>query len=185
MAFAGDVSNEEFVQKTVDKIAKTHNIKYLFNNAAVGRFCKAEQNTRKIVDDVLAGSVIGTILMTTKVLPYMRKIEDICKIVSIISTAGIKGHANETAYNAAKWGERGYFEGLKVELKGTNIKPIAVFPGGINTPFWEDNRHYVNEKLQQNFMDPNELVQTIVRNVVNGNTLFVDTMVIEKTFIQK
>lgn len=107
LTFAGDISDEAFVKSVFEKIKNLdYAVEMLINNAGVGRFCKAEENTRQIVDDVLATSVIGTILVTSTALPLMT--ED-GTIAAILSTAAVQGNANETAYCAAKWGSARFY----------------------------------------------------------------------------
>ena len=131
MTFVGDISDEAFVKNMFAELKqKEYTIKYLINNAGVGRFCKATENTRQIIDDVLSASFIGTILITSNALPLMSADGT---IATIMSTAAIKGNAGETAYCAAKWGERGFMEALKTELANTKLKLENCYPGGIDT----------------------------------------------------
>ncbi|MCK7530244.1 MAG: hypothetical protein MZV63_03905 [Marinilabiliales bacterium] len=44
----------------------------------------------------------------------------------------------ETVYCAATWGARGVHRTLRAELKGMNRRVVAVYPGGMNTPFWSE-----------------------------------------------
>ena len=178
ITFAGDISDENFVKNMFAQLKQDNfTIKYLINNAGVGRFCKVTENTRQIVDDVLSASFIGTILVTSNALPLMS--ED-GTIATILSTAAIKGNACETAYCAAKWGERGFMEALKTELASTKLRLISVFPGGIDTTFWTDNRHYVSKEKSNGFMNPKELAKVIFENLSDKKSLFVRELIIER-----
>jgi short-subunit dehydrogenase len=57
-------------------------------------------------------------------------------IVNIISTASLRGIPTETVYGAAKWGVRGFTQGLREEAAPLNIRVTAVLPGGVDTDFW-------------------------------------------------
>lgn len=178
LTFAGDISDEQFVKGVFAELKKKKfSIKCLINNAGVGRFCKVTENTRQIIDDVLSASFIGTILVTSNALPLMT---DDGTIATIMSTAAIHGNACETAYCAAKWGERGFMEALKKELAGTKLKLVNIFPGGIDTTFWTENRHYVSKEKSNGFMDPKELAKVIYENLTNKKSLFVRDFVIER-----
>ncbi len=178
LTFAGDISDELFVKSVFAELAKKeYSIKYLINNAGVGRFCKVTENSRKIIDDVLFASFIGTILVTSNALPVM---SENGTIATIMSTAATQGNANETAYCAAKWGERGFMEALKKELANTKLRLVNIFPGGINTTFWEENRHYVPKEKSNGFMNPNELAKVIYKNVTDKKSLFVRELIIER-----
>ena len=67
------------------------------------------------------------------------------KIAQIMSTAATRGNANESVYCATKWGEKGYTKSLQAAYKGTSVKVVAVYPGGIDTAFYRDSRDYVSE----------------------------------------
>ena len=99
-------------------------------------------------------------------------------IVTILSTAALKGNPKESVYCAVKWGARGYCEALKANYKGSNIKVITVCPGGINTPFWKKNCG-LSPNVEK-FMNPAELATVIYNNVIEKETLFCPEMIIEK-----
>ena len=177
LTFAGDVSDEKFVKMIFSELKENYRINYLINNAGVGRFCKLEENTREIIDEVLSASLIGTILVTSNAMPLMK--ED-GTIANIMSTAAIRGIANETAYCAAKWGARGFTEALKTEFAKSRLKIVSIFPGGIDTPFWNENRHYVSNQTSDTFMNPAELGKTIVESLTGKTSLCVKELVIER-----
>ena len=120
----------------------------------------------------------GMIYCSTKVLK-LKKEEDL-KIVNIMSSAALKGNKDEALYCAAKWGERGYTESLKAAYKGTSVKIIGVYPGGMNTQFWEKNRNYVSEEKQKEFMDPKDVAAVILDNIINYRNLNVSDIFIER-----
>ena len=101
------------------------------------------------------------------------------KIVNIMSTAALKGNKNETVYCATKWGEKGFTERLKMEYKGTSVKVIGVYPGGMNTNFWNDNRDYVSIEKANTFMNPVDVAKVILDNI-SYNTLKVSDITIER-----
>ena len=53
-----------------------------------------------------------------------------------MSTAATRGNANESVYCATKWGEKGYTNSLKAAYKGSSVKIVGVYPGGIDTDFY-------------------------------------------------
>ena len=120
----------------------------------------------------------GMIITTTQVLKA--KQEKDVKIVNIMSSAALRGNKQESVYCATKWGERGYTESLKVAYKGTNVKIIGVYPGGINTDFYKNSRDYVSEEKQSSFMNPTEVAETIIENVCDTKNLTVADIRIER-----
>lgn len=90
--------------------------------------------------------------------------------------------AADTAYCATKWGEKGYTQSLKAAYKGTSVKVVGVYTGGIETAFYRDSRDYVSEEKQCAFMDPGELARVILFNLVNDANLTVSDILIERNY---
>lgn len=83
-------------------------------------------------------------------------------------------------YEACRWGERGYTESLKAEYKGTTVKVIGVYPGGMNTEFWKENRNYISEEKSDAFMNPKDVATVILDNITNYKNLNVADIIIER-----
>lgn len=174
--FIGDVTDDEFIKNSIAEVSKLGNISCLINCAEKAYFKKAPLYEANEVDNSLMG-LKGMILCSTEVLKA--KEEQDLKIVNIMSSAALKGNKNETVYCAAKWGERGYTEALKAEYKGTSVKVIGVYPGGMNTNFWNENRDYVSEEKASTFMNPTDVAKVILDNISYDN-LNVADIVIER-----
>lgn len=181
LTFAGDVSDEKFVKDFYKDISKNYNITCLVNNAGVGRFGTIYDNNKKMIDEVFPGIVYGTILMTTYALPYLKQSKDIVKIVNIISQSGIRAFKFESVYCSAKWAQEGFAQCLRAETFGTNIKVINVYPGGINSGFWEKNRNYVKAGVEDTFASTDEVAKIIVDNLYNKESLILKDLVFEQT----
>ena len=107
------------------------------NNAGLARHRWIQDYTEEEIDLMLGVNLKGTILGSQEALRRMipRKSGN---IVNIISTASLRGVPSETVYCAAKWGVRGFTQGLQEEAAPHNIRVIALLPGGVDTAFWED-----------------------------------------------
>ncbi len=86
------------------------------------------------------------------------------KIANVMSTAATRGNPNESVYCATKWGEKGYTKSLQAAYKGTSVKIVGVYPGGIDTPFYRDSHDYVSEEKQHTFMRADQLAEVILFN---------------------
>lgn len=135
------------------------------------------QYIKSDIDECFKG-LEGMILFSTQCLKV--KSEEDLKIVNIMSSAALRGNKQEAVYCATKWGERGYTESLKVAYKGTSVKVIGVYPGGINTNFYKNSRDYVSEEKQSSFMNPSDVAKTILDNVLNETNLTVADIIIER-----
>ena len=180
LVYTGDISDEEFVKDFYADITKKYNITCLVNNAGVGRFGTIYNNNKQMINDVFSAIVYGTILMTTYALPQLKKSKHIVKIVNIISQSGIRAFKFESIYCAAKHAQQGYAEVLRAETFGTNIKVINVYPGGIKSDFWEDNRNYVSAEVENTFTTTEEAAKIIVENLYNKESLILKDLVFEQ-----
>ena len=151
-AFVGDVSDESFVKNSIAAIRQIGHIKGLK----------------------------GMILWSVETLKADD--EHDLKIANVMSTAATRGNANESVYCATKWGEKGYTNSLKAAYKGSSVKIVGVYPGGIDTDFYRDSHDYVSEDKQHTFMSPAELAEIILFNLVNDANLTVSDILIERNY---
>jgi len=175
--FIGDISDEKFITETISEIRNMGNIKVLINNAGEPSFKLPTDYTKEDIEKCFKG-LQGMIIASTQVLKA--KEEKDVKIVNIMSSAALRGNKQESVYCATKWGERGYTESLKVAYKGTSVKIIGVYPGGINTNFYKASRDYVSEEKQHKFMNPSEVANIIMENIFSTNNLTVADIIIER-----
>jgi uncharacterized protein len=172
-----NIGREDDIRKVGEFLtAKSYVVEYLFNNAGVGLFTKAQNSTAALIDTIFEANLKGMILLTSEILKLTPEKEELT-IVNIMSTSALLGRADETIYCAAKWGARGYTEALRTEFKGTNRNIIAVYPGGMKTDFWKipgQNRDI------SNFMDPAEVAEKVVNAVIVTNKLFVTDITINR-----
>ncbi len=174
--FVGDITDVDFITSTIKEIAVLGNIRYLINNAEKACFKHVTEYKKEDIELSLQG-LKGMILCTTEVLKI--KEEKNVKIVNIMSSAALRGNKHESLYCAAKWGERGYTESLKTTYKGTSVKIIGVYPGGMNTEFWADSRDYVSVTKAKTFMNPEDVAEVILNNILNDH-LTVSDLFIER-----
>ena len=175
--FIGDISDERFIRDTINIISRIGNIKYLVNCAGEPSFKLPCNYTKYDIDKCFKG-LQGMIILSTETLKI--KEEKDLKIVNIMSSAALRGNKQEAVYCATKWGEKGYTESLKTAYKGTSVKVIGVYPGGINTDFYKDSRDYVSLEKQNTFMNPNDVANTILDNILNESNLTVADIIIER-----
>ncbi|KAA8817140.1 SDR family oxidoreductase [Bifidobacterium callitrichos] len=178
-ACVGDVSDETFVKTSIAEIAGLGHIDLLINNAGQPSFKTPTAYEGADVDRCLKG-LKGMILWSVETLKADGETD--LKIANVMSTAATRGNANESVYCAAKWGEKGYTQSLKAAYKGTSVKIVGVYPGGIDTDFYRDSHDYVSEEKQHTFMDPGELADVILFNLVNDANLTVSDILIERNY---
>jgi short-subunit dehydrogenase len=172
-----NIGKEEDIRKAGEFLRnKSYEVEYLFNNAGMGLFTKAQNATSDLIDTLFEANLKGMILLTSEILRLTPENKELT-IVNIMSTSALLGRAEETIYCAAKWGARGYTEALRTELKGTKRNIIAVYPGGMKTDFW--NIPGQNRDIS-NFMDPAEVAEKIVNAVIVTDKMFVTDITINR-----
>lgn len=172
-----NIGKEEDIKKVGEYLTKNMlSVEYLFNNAGMGLFTKADTSTSAMIEKVFEANLKGMILLTSEILRITPEEEELT-IVNIMSTSALLGRAEETIYCAAKWGARGYTEALKTELKGTKRNIIAVYPGGMRTDFW--NITGQNRDISS-FMDPAEVATKIVNAVIVTDKMLVTDITINR-----
>ena len=175
--FVGDVSDEDFVKASVAEIAKIGHIDLLINNAGQPSFKVPTAYEAADVDKCLKG-LKGMVLWSVETLKADGERD--LKIANVMSTAATRGNPNESVYCATKWGEKGYTKSLQAAYKGTSVKIVGVYPGGIDTPFYRDSHDYVSEEKQHTFMRANQLAEVILFNLVNEANLTVTDIEINR-----
>jgi len=168
------------LQEDVDILAgflkeNNYSIEYLFNNAGTGSFGDASGNRSPRVEEIIGSNLTGMILLTSSMLG-ITPLQNAITIVNIMSTSALIGRATETVYCAAKWGARGFTEALRAELKGTNRRVVAIYPGGMNTPFWAE----AQGRDVSNFMDPAEVAEQIAHAVYSPSHIMVTDLTINR-----
>ncbi|MBI4825210.1 MAG: SDR family NAD(P)-dependent oxidoreductase [Nitrospirae bacterium] len=178
LACRSNVSHEDDVNRLFQFISTNNFLPdMVFNVAGIGLFGNPEAATREMINKVFEANLIGTILVSTYALRAMQATGGI--IVNIMSTAAQIGKAQESVYCAAKWGARGYTESLQAATKGTSVKVIAVYPGGMNTPFWNEGCG-LSPDLSK-FMSPIDVAKIIVDTVTKKDSIVVTGMIIQRS----
>ena len=110
----------------------------LVNCAGAGLFAGVEETTPAQWRSILEINLTGTFLACQAVLPLMRK-QGTGQILNVISIAGKRAFALQSAYCASKWGTLGFTRVLAQEVRAQGIRVMALCPGAVDTPFWDEN----------------------------------------------
>ncbi len=129
------------------------------NNAGLARHRWIPDYTEDEIDLMLAVNLKGTILGSQAALKAMLPHKH-GHIINVISTASLRGIPSETVYCAAKWGVRGFTQGLAEEAAAHRIRVTAILPGGVDTAFWDNASQ--REAPKQLFLKPEHIANGIV-----------------------
>lgn len=111
----------------------------LVNNAGLGRFDAVDELSLDDWNAQVDLNLTGVFRATRRAVPLMLSNEgpDLVKghIVNVASVAGLVGNPNLSAYNATKFGLRGFSDATMKELRPKGIRVTCVYPGSIATEF--------------------------------------------------
>jgi hypothetical protein len=136
LAVPVDVSQPAEIENMVQTVLEIYErVDILFNNAGFGRLDFLENLTAtRDVEMQVAINLVGTILVTRVVLPYMMRRRQ-GHIINMSSVAGYIGAPSYTVYAATKFGMRGFTEALRREAAPFGIKVTGIYPGPAATEF--------------------------------------------------
>lgn len=137
LAIRSDVTDEAQVAATVGEIiAKWGQLDTVVNSAGVYYYGPIVDTPIAELDRVYNVNVRGLYLVCREAAQVMlpKKSGHLINIASIAAKRGIVG---ESVYSSSKWAVRGLGACLAVELGPEGIRVTTVFPGGMDTTFWE------------------------------------------------
>jgi NAD(P)-dependent dehydrogenase (short-subunit alcohol dehydrogenase family) len=154
----GDVTDEKSIDKAITNIIKKYGrIDVLINNAGIWIEGRLEDNEFSKIKKVFEVNALGCILLTQKVLPYMKRVKH-GRIINVISQAGLYGKAERAPYHASKYAVRGFTESLALEVAPFGISVSGFYPDKMNTHFFEKAG---NKKNLKEFINVDESVRCI------------------------
>ncbi|MEA4910801.1 Cyclopentanol dehydrogenase [bioreactor metagenome] len=153
-----DITKENQIEKAVKDVIKRYGrIDILINNAGIWIEGPLEKNDSNQIKKVLEVNSLGTILLTQKVLPHMKKAGS-GRIINIVSQAGLIPKADRSVYRASKYAVRGFTESLIPEVAPDNISICGFYPDKMNTNFFKKGGEKVDTK---DFIDVSEAVKCL------------------------
>ncbi|HEY2814453.1 MAG TPA: SDR family NAD(P)-dependent oxidoreductase [Acidimicrobiales bacterium] len=130
-----DVADRDAVVAWADQVVADHRrVNLIFNNAGVALGATIEAGRFEDIDWLMSINFWGVVNGTKAFLPHLRASGE-GHIVNVSSVFGLISVPTQSAYNAAKFGVRGFTDALRMELEidGGNVSCTTVHPGGIKT----------------------------------------------------
>ena len=168
-----DVSNPGSVDAMATSIDR---IGILVNNAGVFLDGNLEGYSDEDISKVIDSNLKGTIFVTKAFLPRMLR-DKKGVIVNISSTSGLDPRHNQSVYVASKYGVTGFTRTLRLDLEGTGVRVIGVYPGGMATKLFEKAGSTIDSG---EFIPTDEMAKQIVANLETKSPMVVDEIVIRR-----
>jgi len=155
-----DVTKEDTIKSALaEAIERFGKIDVLLNNAGYGSYGILEATPEKAIRMQFDVNVIGTLLVSKNVIPYMREVGE-GTIINISSMGGKISFPLGTLYHGSKFAVEGMSEALSFELEAIGIKVKMIEPGMINTNFEETVMK--NIYVDQNQTEYGEFLQKVM-----------------------
>lgn len=135
-----DVADRAAIHAWAEKIgAQRDSVDIVINNAGVGLGDRVDEMSYENLDWLMGVNFWGVIQGSMAFLPLLKKAPR-GHLVNISSIFGMIAVPTQSAYNAAKFGVRGFTEALRQEMRNTNVHVCCVHPGGIATDIARNSR---------------------------------------------
>lgn len=158
-----DVSDKEAVKKMSDVVLeKFGKIDILVNNAGFAIYGMVTNLTIEQIESQMQTNYFGMMYCTKNFLPILQQ-QNSGHIVNVASVAASFGLPGITPYCASKFAMLGFSEGLKHELKGTNIGVTVVSPIMVRTNFFDHESFAKMPKYSPTSLDPKTVASAIIR----------------------
>jgi NAD(P)-dependent dehydrogenase (short-subunit alcohol dehydrogenase family) len=145
-----DVADREGVFAWADQVLADHEkVNLVFNNAGVALGATVDQMRLEDFEWLMDINFWGVVHGTQAFLPHLTASGD-GHVVNISSVFGLIGIPSQSAYNAAKFGVRGFTEALRLELDiaDNGVSATCIHPGGIKTNIARNARmHHAGDDL--------------------------------------
>ena len=146
---------EAWKEYAASVVADFGKVNVVVNNAGVALTGDVEKMDYEHLDFVMGVNFWGVVQGTMEFLPHLIASGD-GHLVNISSLFGLMAVPGQSAYNASKFGVRGFTEALRQEmvLAGRPVTVTAVHPGGIKTAIARNARAVgVDQAEHANFFD--------------------------------
>jgi len=154
-------SVQKMASEVENQLGKIDVLINAFGQGIIQPFMEIEPADAKEIIDV---NVYGTFLVTQTVMKHMKEDEK-TSVVMFPGTMGKYVMKNASVYAASKFAIQGFTKALIEEQRRGKTKFSLLYLGGVDTPFWDDDR--VNMRVKKDMMLTAEEVADAVYYAVN------------------
>lgn len=141
----GDLMRGKTINE-LHKVAKTHDIDVLINNAGAYAGGSFEDIKIKEIERIITVNLVVPVLLIKKIYPiFLKKKSGL--IINVNSVAGKNPNDKEAIYCSSKYGLRGFSDSFRFEAIKSNVKIISVYLGAMQTEITEQRADF-NELMR-------------------------------------
>ena len=153
-----DLLDDKSIQNFVKNVHSVGSVRTLINNSGFGKFDKIENTKISDWDEIMSVNLRGAFVLSKAFIPEMKRNKS-GNLMFINSVAGRYGYPYSAGYVASKFGMRGLAESLRNELRPDNIKVTSIYPGAVDSYFWDNvNADFPREEM----MSSDEIAETVL-----------------------
>ncbi|WP_428235013.1 SDR family oxidoreductase [Gracilimonas sp.] len=155
-----DATDEASVKKMTEEIAnQLGKIDVLINAFGQGIIQPFMDINPADAKEIIDTNVYGTFLVTQTVMKNMKE-DERTSVIMFPGTMGKFVMKNASVYAASKFAIQGFTKALVEEQRRGNTRFSLLYLGGVDTPFWDDDR--VNMKVKKDMMlTPDEVAEAV------------------------
>jgi len=158
-----DITSSEQIARAVDRVAAevgAGGLDGLVNNAGITIPCPLEVIPLDDFRRLITVNLTGQLAITQALLPQSRIAKG--RIVFVSSVSSRRAMPMLAAYCASKAGLNALAEGLRQELRRSQIGVSIVEPGAIETPIWERGERELEGALARSSVDVEHLYGQLI-----------------------
>ncbi len=171
-----DVTNPSSVknlaEQVKDGLGKVDVLVNAFGQGIIQPISDIEYQAAKEIIDV---NVYGTFLVTQTLLPYMNENSHVLMFPGTMGKFVMK---NSSVYSASKFAIQGFTKALTEELKRESVNFTLFYLGGVNTPFWDDERVQMRVKKEA-MLSAESVAETVTATLSLPSTAVVNEVVMQ------
>ena len=174
-----DLTNSDDIENLYKKTLEIGFVEYIISNAGLGRFESIDKMSIDDWDIQINTNLRPSFLIARLFVSQMKKNKR-GHLVFINSVAGKYGHSfsNSTAYVSSKYALKGFADSLRTELRDYNVKVSSIYPGAIDTEFWDA----INVDFPRHEMlSIDDLSETILHVIEAPNSSVIEDVVVRRT----
>lgn len=133
IAVPGDVSRPDDCRALVEAAVTAHGgVDVLVNDAGLTMSARFDQvEDLSIFEKLIQVNYLGAVYCTHFALPHLRARRGL--LVAVSSLTGKTGVPTRSGYAASKHAMQGFFDSLRIELRGSGVDVLVVSPGFVRT----------------------------------------------------